>query len=81
MALVAGVGCLLACGGVSEPAEPPNLVLYVADTLRADVLAPYGNTVVETPNLARLAREASVRRFLFRRERGTNTEKGPGIPG
>ncbi len=42
-----------ACG----PAARPNILLYVSDTLRADGLGCYGNSVVETPNVDRLARE------------------------
>jgi len=53
---------------VEPPSEPPvgaaaelprieNLVLVSIDTLRADHLGCYGNTVVETPNMDRLARE------------------------
>jgi arylsulfatase A-like enzyme len=45
---------LAGCGGQSPP---PNILLYVVDTLRADSLAPYGNPVVETPAASRLARE------------------------
>ena len=33
----------------------PNVVLFVVDALRDDVLEPYGSHEVETPNLARLA--------------------------
>ncbi|MCE9594886.1 MAG: sulfatase [Planctomycetes bacterium] len=35
----------------------PNVVLFVVDALRADVLSCYGNTRVKTPNIDRLARE------------------------
>ena len=48
----------LACDG--GPQDPPNVVLYVVDTLRADALEPYGNPVVETPSVARFAREAAL---------------------
>ena len=33
----------------------PNVVLFVVDALRDDVLEPYGSQEVETPNLVRLA--------------------------
>jgi len=50
--------CLSSC---SEPETvPPNLLLYVSDTLRADGLACYGNTIVETPHIDRLAREGAL---------------------
>lgn len=58
MALTAIV--LLGCR--STP-ERPNLVLITVDTLRADRLSPYGYDKVETPAIARLAREG----ILFER--------------
>ncbi|HEY1927326.1 MAG TPA: sulfatase-like hydrolase/transferase [Caulobacteraceae bacterium] len=39
------------------PGSRPNIVLFVADELRADALACYGNPVVQTPNFDRLASE------------------------
>ena len=41
-------------------AAPPNIVLYIVDTLRADSLRCYGNPVVETPAFDRLAREGTL---------------------
>ncbi len=35
----------------------PNVVLFVVDALRDDVLEPYGSEEVETPHLARLAEQ------------------------
>lgn len=35
--------------------DKPNIVLILCDQLRADVLGCYGSTVVETPNIDRLA--------------------------
>jgi arylsulfatase A-like enzyme len=46
---------LLACSS-----EPPNVILYVADTLRADSVGPYGNDIVDTPSLDALAAEGIV---------------------
>jgi arylsulfatase A-like enzyme len=43
-------------GGASQP----NIVLITADTLRADHLGCYGNGVVETPNVDRLARDGTL---------------------
>ena len=37
------------------PSAPPNILVYVVDTLRADALPAYGNTVVETPTIDALA--------------------------
>ena len=38
----------------------PNIILYVVDTLRADSLGCYGNPVVETPTIDRLAAEGTL---------------------
>jgi arylsulfatase A-like enzyme len=42
------------------PATPPDILLITIDTLRADVLEPYGATDTETPNIARLAEHGVV---------------------
>lgn len=49
---------LLALAALSpaQPATPPNVVLVIADDLGADDCGPFGNRVVRTPNLDRLAR-------------------------
>jgi arylsulfatase A-like enzyme len=48
--------------GVSAtaPADTPNVILLTLDTVRADHLSLYGYERNTTPNLARLAQEASV---------------------
>lgn len=56
----------LACatGGGGEPGRvegrrgAPNIVLFIADDLGATDIEPYGNPVVRTPNLKRLAGES-----------------------
>lgn len=40
--------------------KPPNILLYVVDTLRADALSPYGNPTVETSAIERVAREGTL---------------------
>ena len=40
--------------------ERPNIVLILADQLRADILSAYGGTICQTPNLDRLAAESVV---------------------
>jgi arylsulfatase A-like enzyme len=45
--------------------KPPNVLLVIVDTLRADVLTLYGGTEVETPTLERFAREGTVFRAAF----------------
>ena len=37
--------------------DRPNVLLLMADQLRSDCLGAYGNTVIRTPNLDRVARE------------------------
>jgi arylsulfatase A-like enzyme len=57
------VACLLACLPVflacsSDP--PPNILIYVVDTLRADALGTYGRSDANTPSFDTLAREGIV---------------------
>lgn len=48
-----------------EKSGPPNILFILADDLRWDALGAYGNTVVRTPNLDRLAAEgAKLSRFF-----------------
>jgi len=47
----------LSCGVSEPPATPPNVLVYVLDTLRADHLGAYGNPLVETPHFDRVAAE------------------------
>ncbi len=47
---------------VNEPSSPvsrPNIILFMPDELRADAVACYGNRVVKTPHLDRLASEGT----------------------
>lgn len=55
---LASAAALAAC--TREPAAPPNVVLVLADTTRADRLGLYGYARDTTPNLNRLARDAVV---------------------
>ena len=50
---------LAACGGGGD-GRPPNVLLYVVDTLRAAALAAYGNPVVDTPAADALAAEGAL---------------------
>src|SRR5262245_58444263 len=48
-----------------KPADPPvpkklNILVIVSDTTRVAYLGPYGNTVVKTPNLDKLAKESAL---------------------
>lgn len=45
---------------VEEPPRKRNLLFFLTSGLRADALACYGNGVVATPNLDRLAREGAL---------------------
>src|SRR5699024_8637705 len=38
--------------------EKPNIVLFIADDLGAHDIGPYGNEIVRTPNLDRLAKQS-----------------------
>ncbi len=38
----------------------PNILLILADELRADALGCFGNTIVKTPNLDKLAKRGTV---------------------
>src|SRR5262245_66349691 len=63
------VASLLGCRGDqpaarSEPA-PPNVLLFLVDTLRADALGTYGNDVVETPAIDRFAEQGTLFEWAF----------------
>jgi len=66
---------LLSCSRAAEDQASdelrPNVVLITADTLRVDHLGCYGNTVVQTPNIDRLAREGTL--FTRAITQGQNT--------
>ena len=57
--VLAGVALLAGCSR-SPAAPPPNVVVYVVDTLRADALGAYGNRTVATPAIDRFAREGML---------------------
>ena len=56
-----GIGSALAAqtpASIQRPnMQTPNILFLMADQLRADCLGCYGNRVIHTPNLDRLARE------------------------
>ena len=54
--LCAGVAAAGACG--REAARPPNVVVYLVDTLRKDHLSVYGYPRETSPRLAEFARDA-----------------------
>jgi choline-sulfatase len=46
---------------ISEPAEGPNVIVFVIDATRLDALSPYGGVPDErTPNIAKLAEQGVV---------------------
>lgn len=61
--LICLVGWDVALAQSTVDDRPPNVVVLLADDLRADALRPYGNRDVQTPSLDRLARGG----FLFSR--------------
>jgi hypothetical protein len=49
-----------------QPApSPPNVLLYIVDTLRADALGAYGNSSIETPRLDALAKQGTLFDYAF----------------
>ena len=44
-------------GGISQAAEPPNILLHFADDQRYDTLSCAGHRIVQTPTIDRLAAE------------------------
>ena len=57
---------------LSAPAvTPPDIFLFVIDSLRRDYLSPYNDAVTFTPEIDRLARESFVFRNAFTRHGGT----------
>jgi arylsulfatase A-like enzyme len=60
-ALLPACGCEPASPPPSDvPPVPPNVLLYVVDTLRVDGLGSYGNSAVQTLALDRLAAEGTL---------------------
>ncbi len=45
--------------------KPLNVVLIVADQMRADCVGCYGNDLIRTPNIDRLSREGTTFRWAF----------------
>lgn len=54
-AYAGAIGCLLVLGCFSSDPEPPNLLLYVVDTLRVDAVGGFGGEDARTPNFHSLA--------------------------
>ena len=51
------IGTFLACPLLTGAQEKPNFVLFIADDVSWDDFGCYGNNVVKTPNIDRLANE------------------------
>lgn len=58
-------GVLAASSLSSAPAERPNLILLLTDDQRWDTLGAYGNPIVQTPQLDRLAGDGVVFDRMF----------------
>lgn len=56
---------LMACVTLIQLSAAPNIIVLLADDLRADALGYAGNRIVQTPNLDRLASEGTVFRNAF----------------
>jgi N-sulfoglucosamine sulfohydrolase len=76
---ILGTLVMASCGknkrlaGTSSPAKKPNIVLFIADDLAAEDIRPYGNQVVRTPHLDRLAGES----LLFNQAFASSPTCGP----
>jgi hypothetical protein len=57
-ALLLGAVAQAACTREREGARPPNVIVYLVDTLRKDHLSVYGYSRETSPRLAELARDA-----------------------
>ena len=73
LALLLGLSAWGEAKRPADEARPPNVLLYVVDTLRADGLASYGNTTVETPATDALAREGVLFRNAYVHSAWTRT--------
>ncbi|MDP6386184.1 MAG: sulfatase-like hydrolase/transferase, partial [Planctomycetota bacterium] len=57
---------MIGCGGPAQPpvpvddSQPPDVVVFLVDTLRADWTGPGGFTKDTTPNLSSLAKQSVV---------------------
>jgi arylsulfatase A-like enzyme len=71
ISLVLAVGLTAVFGGEEEDAvaestaDGPNVVLFIADTLRSDHIGPYGASDVKTPALDQLAADGVVFQNAF----------------
>jgi choline-sulfatase len=52
-----GAAAAVSSAGEPQTSSRPNLVLYMADELRAESIGCYGHPLVKTPNIDRLAKE------------------------
>jgi len=58
-AALAGTGTLLSRCGSYEPVQRPNIIFIMTDDQTVDQMSCYGNPILRTPNMDRLANEGS----------------------
>ncbi len=71
---------ILTCGSVDAAAPAkPNILFILADDLSANCLSMYGNDMVKTPNLDRLAAEGAVFNHCYSTENQTSPCPGSSL--
>ena len=57
--------CVLSCGNIAHAAEPPNIIFIMADDLGYGDLGCYGQEIIQTPHLDRMATEGTKFRNMY----------------
>ena len=57
MRVLLGGLLIVLCGSMSQAAERPNFIVFIADDMAWDDCGAYGHPSIRTPNIDALARE------------------------